>query len=367
MTARPASSKLAPVQVGTLESVEALDPTALGPMAEEAMSALLVEGESTNTLRSYRAALRYWAAWFALRYRRPLALPVPVPVVQQFLIDHAQRSSPAGLVSELPAAVDAALVEGGFKSALGAPSLATLQHRISVLSKAHQLQQQTNPCQDPAVRELLAKTRRAYAKRGTKQKRKPALTRDPLTEMLKTCDNTLRGLRDRAMLLFAWSSGGRRRSEVTAATCENLTKHGPGRYAYALLHSKTNQAGHDDPEANKPIVGQAGAALEAWLAASGIRQGPIFRRIRRGNHLAEALSPSAVRDIVKARAALAGLDDAFSAHSLRSGFVTEAARQGVPIGETMALTGHTSVATVVRYFRAADALGGKAARLMDEE
>jgi len=75
-----------------------------------------------------------------------------------------------------------------------------------------------------------------------------------------------------------------------------------------------------------------------------------------------------VRDIVKTRAALAGLEEGeFSAHSLRSGFVTEAARQGVPIGETMALTGHASVATVVGYFRSASAIGSKAARLLGDD
>jgi hypothetical protein len=37
--------------------------------------------------------------------------------------------------------------------------------------------------------------------------------------------------------------------------------------------------------------------------------------------------------IVKRRAALAGLDGDFSAHSLRSGFMTEAGRQNVPLAE----------------------------------
>lgn len=45
---------------------------------------------------------------------------------------------------------------------------------------------------------------------------------------------------------------------------------------------------------------------------------------------------------------------AFSAHSLRSGFVTEADRQGVRLADTMALTGHTSVATVLGYTRASE-------------
>lgn len=115
------------------------------------------------------------------------------------------------------------------------------------------------------------------------------------------------------------------------------------------------------------IIEPRGDALEAWLSRSGITAGPIFRRIRRDDRVAEPLSPAAVRDIVKARAAEAGLPDDFSAHSVRSGFVTEAARQNIPIGETMALTGHASVATVVGYFRTASSLESKAARLLGED
>ena len=73
-----------------------------------------------------------------------------------------------------------------------------------------------------------------------------------------------------------------------------------------------------------------------------------------------------MRLIVRARAQLAGLDPAFSAHSLRSGFVTEAAAQNIPMPETMALTGHRSPASVIGYFRQGEVLGLKAARLMDE-
>jgi integrase len=66
---------------------------------------------------------------------------------------------------------------------------------------------------------------------------------------------------------------------------------------------------------------------------------------------AEPLSGQALWHIVKRRAHLAGLDGDYGAHSLRSGFVTEAGRQNVPLGEAMALTGHRSVQTVMRCFQ----------------
>jgi hypothetical protein len=95
------------------ETVLALDPQALHAQAEASVRALLAEGESVNTLRSYASAFRYWAGWFRLRYRAALALPVPVPAVLQFLVDHIQRSTDdSQLVHDLPAAIDEALVAG---------------------------------------------------------------------------------------------------------------------------------------------------------------------------------------------------------------------------------------------------------------
>lgn len=347
-------------------SAIALDPEQLGSMASHAEASLLRQGESENTLRSYRSALRYWAAWYALRYRQPISLPVSDAAVVQFIVDHAQRVEDDGqLVSELPAEIDRCLVAGGFKTKLGAPALNTLVHRISVLSKVHQVEGVANPCEQVRVRELLSKTRRGYAKRGALPCKKPALTREPLEALLETCDESLAGLRDRALLLFAFSSGGRRRSEVTAATMENTRREGSS-FVFTLTHSKTNQGGVDRAENDKPIAGRAAQAMTEWLAGSKIKAGPIFRRVRRGNVIGEPLLPSAVRDIVKKRCSLAGLGGEFSAHSLRSGFVTEAGRQYIPLGETMALTGHRSMASVVGYFRG-ESKHSKAALLLEED
>ena len=183
--------------------VAVLQPTTLSDVTRDAVGELMREGESQNTLTSYRTALRYWTAWYGLRYGGAIQLPLPVACVLQFVVDHAQRMTALGLVSELPAAIDAALVAGGYKGKLGPMAHNTLVHRIAVMSKAHQLRQLANPCQDAQVRELLSRTRKAYAKRGALPRKKAALTKDPLQALLATCDDTLRGKRDRALLLFA--------------------------------------------------------------------------------------------------------------------------------------------------------------------
>lgn len=349
-----------------LHKSPALQPSELSDVTARAVDELLREGESQNTLASYRSALRYWAAWFGLRYGQQIALPVPAPAVLQFIVDHAQRTSEKGLVSELPVAIEQALVAGRFKAKSGPMALNTLTHRIAVLSKAHQLREAKNPCEDPKVRQLLAMTRRAYAKRGARPKKKLAMTRDPLQAVLATCDESLRGLRDRALLMFAWSTGGRRRSEVAAADLALLQRTGSGEYSFCLTHSKTNQAGADLPENHKPVVGPAAEALREWLTAAGIVEGRIFRQVRKGGHLGAPLSPAAVRDIVRSRCLLAGITGDFSAHSLRSGFVTEAGRQGMPVADTMAMTGHRSLKSVLGYTRVGAAGLAESSRLLQE-
>ncbi|MGH8210038.1 MAG: tyrosine-type recombinase/integrase [Steroidobacteraceae bacterium] len=132
---------------------------------------------------------------------------------------------------------------------------------------------------------------------------------------------------------------------------------------YRLTHSKTDQVGTDhNVNADKPIVGPAAEALTAWLEASGVEFGAIFRRIRKTKAV-EPLSGQAVWLIVKRRARLAGLEGDFGAHSLRSGFVTEAGRQNVPLGEAMGLTGHRSVATFMKYFQSGAVQQTRAASL----
>lgn len=340
---------------------------ALAPQARDAIQELMHEGESANTRSSYQSAMRYWAAWHVLRLGSTMQLPLSVASVLQFIIDHAQRQTAAGLQSEMPEAVDEALVASGYKAKKGPPSHSTLVHRMAVLSKAHQVHALANPCQDGAVKELMSRTRKAYARRGELPQKKEALTRDVLEQLLGTCDDSLRGLRDRALLLFAWASGGRRRSEVAGADMRYLRAVGQSDFIYTLAHSKTNQSGTDAPENHKPVTGRAAVALKAWLGAAQISEGAIFRRIRKGGHVAEPLTPAAVRNIVKQRCALAGVEGDFSAHSLRSGFVTEAGRRNLPLADTMALTGHQSINTVLGYFRADSALNNQAARMLDED
>lgn len=339
-------------------------PEQLAQQAADAVRELLAEAAAANTTRSYAAALRYWAGWHQARFGIDLTLPTSEAVVIQFLVDHIQRKNKAGLVSELPSAIDQALVAAGLKGKAGPLKLSTVVQRVAVLSTAHKLKRLTNPCELPSVRTLLSRARRAAVKRGERPTKKTAITRLELEAMLATCDDSLEGLRDRALLCFGFASGGRRRSEIAAADMRDLRKVGQDSYIYRLEYSKTQQAGVTaDSTPDKPILGRSAEALSAWLDAAGICEGAIFRRIWK-NHLGPALLPGSVATIVKRRARLAGLEGDFGAHSLRSGFVTEAGKQGVPLPAVMAMTEHRSVASVVGYFQAGAAEENPAARLL---
>lgn len=369
-----------------------LDPDALSAEAKRAAAAFEVEGTSPNTRRTYRTALMYWGAWYALRYGRLLTAPVSVPTVIQFILDHLEHNptqepvEPSPFVPSsrttqhmLPHAIDRVLVARAFKAKLGPWSRATVETRLAALSRAHDvfmasqlppLPPEANPLGDPRVRHLLSAVRRAYARRPPDHERRPpiAATRPVMEALLATCQNDLLGIRDRALLLFGFASGGRRRSEIVTATLENVRRNGQGGFVFELRRSKTNQSGTACPEDLKPIIGEAAIALEAWLTElfkAKVTEGAIFRRIHNGR-ITVPLKDRAVRDIVQNRAKLVDPPlGKLSAHSLRSGFVTESGRQNIPIGEAMALTGHRSVQTFIGYYRSGEVGNSSAARLMD--
>jgi integrase len=341
------------------------DPAQLAAQAAAAVRELLAEATAANTTRSYATALRYWAAWFQGRYGQAIALPVPEAAVVQFVVDHLARRGKAGLVWELPPALDAQLVAAGLKQAPGTFKLSTVVHRVAVLSAAHQAHRAANPCAAPAVRELLKRGRRAAVKRGQRPRKKTAITKAELEALLATCDDSLTGLRDRALLYFGFASGGRRRSEVAVADCQDLRRVGETDFVYRLEYSKSQQAGVTaESTPDKPVLGRAGAALAAWLAAAKISEGPLFRTVW-GTRVGGALSDRTVARIVQRRAQQAGLKGDFGGHSLRSGFITEGGRQGVALPALMALTEHRSVAQAMGYFQAGSVETNPAARLLE--
>jgi hypothetical protein len=112
----------------------------------------------------------------------------------------------------------------------------------------------------------------------------------------------------------------------------------PDGYRVLIRHSKTDQEGQGQEVAIprgyrlRPVE-----AVQTWLAAAEINDGPVFRPVKR-------------------YAELAGLDPAlFAGHSLRAGFLTSAAEAGASVFKMMAVSRHRSVDTLQSYVRSADA------------
>lgn len=133
----------------------------------------------------------------------------------QFILDHLARPlADGGWAHLLPPGIDAALVAARVKSKPGPLACNTVSHRLAVLGKWHRINQWDSPTETPAVKTLLREARKAQARQGVNVRKKTAIVIKTLQALLATCDDGVRGIRDRALLLLAWSGGGRRRSEV---------------------------------------------------------------------------------------------------------------------------------------------------------
>lgn len=323
----------------------------LAPETAARARQIIEEGTPENTRRARRGALRYFWAWAAEALDLAETWPVPVEAVVTFITDHLQGLEPE---------VDAALIAAGVKAKPGPHSVATVEARVSHLAAAHRALGLDSPTAAAPVVELLKAARKLRARHGG-QRRKAAATLDRLNALTATCGDDPQGVRDRALLLLGFASGGRRRSEIAGAQVEDLAEV-EGDYVLTLRHSKADQEGEG---LEVPVTGRAAAALRRWLELAEISSGPIFRRVHRsGAILPQGITGRAVALIIQRRAELAGMDPSdFGGHSLRAGFITEAAGRGIPLPEVMALSGHRTVAVASRYYRGGAALHNQAARI----
>lgn len=98
--------------------------------------------------------------------------------------------------------------------------------------------------------------------------------------------------------------------------------------------------------------GPLGNALLTWLHMSGVRSGPLFRRVKRCEVADEPLPAAALTNLVKSRLKALGIDPSeFGAHSLRAGFVTSAALHGIPLWRIKRHTRHSRETMVETYVR----------------
>jgi integrase len=171
---------------------------------------------------------------------------------------------------------------------------------------------------------------------------------------------------DRALLLIGFA-GGLKRSELAAINLIDFEQVREG-IILTIRRSKTDQEG-----VGRKIGIPLGRtihcpvrALENWLIATRIEEGPVFRPVdRHGRVSAGRLAGEAVSLIVRGRMAAAGFDATdYSGHSLRAGFATSATRAGVSTFKIRQQTGHASDAMLSRYVREGELFLGNAASIL---
>jgi site-specific recombinase XerD len=295
--------------------------TALTTLLDDDLSAardFQASSKAQATIRAYRGDFAIFTAYCSERGLSPL--PASVEAVTAFL---------------------SASARGGAKAS-------TLGRRVAAIRFAHKAAGFEPVTNNEEVRATMAGIRREIG--AAKQGRAPA-TSDIISQMLGACRDDLRGLRDRALIAFGFATA-LRRSELVALQVSDI-EHCPEGLRVMIRRSKTDQTGEGAtiavPHGTRLLPVEH---LRRWLAAAGISDGPLFREVSKGQVGAEALSAQVVSLRTKRLLRLCGIDPAlYAAHSLRSGYITSAARSGASIWKLADQSRHRSLDTLKGYVR----------------
>ncbi len=295
-----------------------------------------------------RAYAHDWADFAAFCARHELeALPAAPQTLALYLksLETARSRAPSAYRRQPPA-------ERIYIGPVGL-ALPTLRRRLAAIAVRHTAAGHETPTDHPLVRRML----RRYARtRGTAAKKKEPLTIERMPALVAAMSDDLPALRDRALILLGYA-GAFRRSELVALDVGDLRFTKKGVYVWiAGAKNDPRRAGRELFAPRLPVDRTdlcAFAALERWLEVVG-SDGPVFRTFDlRGRLTANRLDPSDVARVLRRRAAAAGVVGDFAGHSLRRGFITNAAKKKIPIESIKRVTGQRSSGIVLDYVAAA--------------
>jgi integrase len=304
---------------------------------------------SANTRRAYAADWKHFCAW--ARRQNLEVLPPDPQTVGLYITALASGSAPGSTVG----------AGTGDKK-----SVATIERRLSSLTWNYTQRGQPLDRKDRHIATVMAGIRNTHAKPPVQ---KEAILPEDLIAMLETLDRgTLRGLRDRAILLLGFA-GALRRSEIVGLdVSRDQTEDGrgwieffPDKGVLVTLRGKTGwrevEIGRGSSDATCPVV-----ALQTWLKFARIAHGPLFRRVTgQGKKIgAERLNSQEVARLVKRTALAAGVrgdlpegerGTKFSGHSLRAGLASSAEVEERYVQKQL---GHASAEMTRKYQRRRD-------------
>jgi len=352
-TARPESSLLmseggrAPSANGPLEPVDLWSEF---PELDARVRAALWS-YAPNTQLGLRADWRRWKAWCAAQKPEQPGLPAAV----QDVIAFALACSPSTEVDERGVS---RLSERARTAHVRTPS--TLRRYLHTIGAMHRLARITDPTKDPDVATALRRvTRGRSAKR-----QKTGLNRPHLEQILASLGTALWDLRARALLLTAYCTLARS-AELVALTVDDLKVSSAGDGYAVLRKTKTDQEGHGS---HRYLAKPAIEALRAWLAAAGISDGAVFRRLHKhGGVTGVAIRPHEVSRIVqKVIRRLPPKErpvGSFAGHSTRIGGAQDLVAGGQDLLAVMQAGGWRDPKMPARYTEHLAAMRGGMARL----
>lgn len=172
------------------------------------------------------------------------------------------------------------------------------------------------------------------------------LSRQAADEFLQEVgSDSLRGLRDRALLSVLVGCGLRRR-EAAALRLEQLRleeiDERPGQFHWVI----SNLVGKGRKPRKVPMPEWVKAAVDAWTSAAGIQHGPVFLKVARGGRkVTTPIGPGGVTHIVGLHGASRGVRP----HDLRRTFAKLARKGGAQLDQIQQALGHKSITTTMRY------------------
>lgn len=246
-------------------------------------------------------------------------------------------------------------------------SVSTLRHRLAALARWHRLHGFVDPTRAPVVRQVLRGIQTVHPARP---KQATPLQLTQLGNVVEWLDRAvdlavqrndhaaaLRHRRDRALVLLGFWRGFRG-DELLRLQVEHLQLvPGEGMICF-LPRSKGDRQGagttHKVPALSRwcPV-----AATSTWLAAAGLKAGPVFRAVTQWGGVADAaLHPNSLIPLLRRIFAAAGLaaPDSYSGHSLRRGFAGWANANGWDVKALMEYVGWRDVHSAMRYLNGGD-------------
>ncbi|MBU3995166.1 MAG: integrase, partial [Actinobacteria bacterium] len=244
----------------------------------ETLRHLVNEGMGANSLRALTSDLAYLQAWALAATGRSLPWPAPEAFLLKFVAHHLWN--PEKRLTDpdhgMPAEVEDRLRLQGFLRSSGPHAPDTVRRRLATWSTLTKWRGLDGLFTSPALKSAIRLAVRATP-RPRKRKSAKAVTGDILSRLIATCTTgSLRDVRDRAILMVAFASGGRRRSEIAGLRIEQLQLEEPIQIDEApLLPSlsihlgRTKTSGADSDEVVY-LSGRPVDALNAWLAVAKI-------------------------------------------------------------------------------------------------